>query len=116
MGHLLQDRVAVITGAGQGIGLEIARVMRAHGAAVVAEIAEAGGTAVPCTESAGSYEGTRAIVESALDAYGGLDVVVNNAAVFRRAFIEHIKHKDGGGARQRTAARGVRKLARADSA
>lgn len=49
--------------------------------AVAAEIAAAGGKAVASTHSVASEEGTQAIVQTALDAFGGVDILVNNAAV-----------------------------------
>ncbi len=99
------DRVAVITGAGGGLGrtyaLEFARrgakvvVNDLGGAAdgsgagtsmadqVVKEIAEAGGTAVSNYDSVATPEGGEAIIATALDNFGQVDVVVNNAGILR---------------------------------
>jgi len=99
------DRVAVITGAGGGLGrtyaLELARrgakvvVNDLGGAAdgsgggtsmadqVVKEIHEAGGTAVSNYDSVATPEGGEAIVKTALDHFGQVDIVVNNAGILR---------------------------------
>lgn len=54
---------------------------RASAEAVVAEIVAAGGKAVASTHSVASAEGAEAIVQTALDAFGGIDILVNNAAI-----------------------------------
>ncbi len=99
------ERVAVITGAGGGLGktyaLELARrgakvvVNDLGGAAdgtggsssmadlVVKEIAEAGGTAVANYDSVATPEGGEAIIRSALDNFGQVDIVINNAGILR---------------------------------
>ena len=99
----LAGRVAVVTGAGRGIGrataLELARLGAAvvvndlgvssagEGAdaglaeTVVAEIRAADGRAVPNGDSVAEAEGARAIIEAARSAFGGLDILVNNAGL-----------------------------------
>ncbi|AKK30120.1 SDR family NAD(P)-dependent oxidoreductase [Mycobacterium sp. EPa45] len=99
------DQVALVTGAGRGLGrtyaLELARrgakvVVNDVGAApdgqgvestpaqdVVAEITAAGGTAVPSSESIATPEGGAAVVNAALEAFGRLDVVISNAGILR---------------------------------
>ena len=94
----LDGRVAVVTGAGRGIGREHALLLGSEGAAVVvddigaragadaesvaAEIRGDGGTAVPTSASA-TWDGADAIVEAALDSFGRIDIVVNNATAGR---------------------------------
>ncbi len=104
-GAMLQGKAAVVTGAGRGIGREIALLMARHGARVlvndlgsgldgegadsgpaadtVAAIREAGGEAVANADNVADAQGAEAIVTSALDAFGALDVVVNNAGILR---------------------------------
>ncbi|MBE3560772.1 MAG: glucose 1-dehydrogenase [Ktedonobacteraceae bacterium] len=89
----LQGKVAIITGASRGIGAAIARTYAQAGACVVlasrklegvsavAEaIRQAGGTALPVAAHVGEPAAITRLVEQALAAYGGIDIVVNNAA------------------------------------
>jgi NAD(P)-dependent dehydrogenase (short-subunit alcohol dehydrogenase family) len=94
------DKVAIVTGAGGGIGREHARLFAREGASVVvndtgrrtgadaasvvAEIEAEGGRAVADTTSA-TWDGAATIVEHALDAFGRVDVLVNNATAARNA-------------------------------
>ncbi|MGQ0465079.1 MAG: SDR family NAD(P)-dependent oxidoreductase [Sporichthyaceae bacterium] len=105
----VQDRVIVVTGAGNGLGREYALTLAAGGSkvvvndlggsrdgtgggssaadAVVAEIAAAGGQAVANYDSVSTEAGGAAIVQTALDAYGRIDGVIANAGILRdRAF------------------------------
>lgn len=89
----LSGKVALITGASRGIGQAIAEAYAAAGASVVLssrkqealdEVAEkirgSGGEALPVAAHTGSDEAIQAVVDKAVETYGGLDIVVNNAA------------------------------------
>jgi NAD(P)-dependent dehydrogenase (short-subunit alcohol dehydrogenase family) len=107
---LCENRVVLITGAGRGIGREHALAFAAAGAKVVVndlgggrdgsgadanpaqlvadEINASGGVAVANADNIATWDGARAAVASAVAAFGGLDVVVNNAGILRdRMFV-----------------------------
>jgi len=101
MAGILQGKVAVITGAGGGIGRELAHAFAAHGASVVVndlgqtkdgdptahvvvgEITAAGGKAAASTDSVAAWDSGNRIVECALSNFGRIDCVVNNAGIVR---------------------------------
>jgi NAD(P)-dependent dehydrogenase (short-subunit alcohol dehydrogenase family) len=102
---ILQDKVAVVTGGGNGIGAEISKLFGELGAKVVVndlgvavdgsggtasiaegivnEIKAAGGEAVANTQSVATPEGGESIIQTALDNYGKLDIVVHVAGILR---------------------------------
>jgi NAD(P)-dependent dehydrogenase (short-subunit alcohol dehydrogenase family) len=103
MGHL-EGKVAVITGAGGGIGREHALLFAREGARVVvndlgcerdgigrsdaaarvvAEIKARGGEAAASGEAVGTFDAARRVVQTALDTFGRLDILVNNAGILR---------------------------------
>jgi NAD(P)-dependent dehydrogenase (short-subunit alcohol dehydrogenase family) len=105
----LDGRVAVITGAGRGIGREHALLFAREGASVVVndmggandgsgadagpaqqvvdEITAAGGSAVANSDNVATWDGGQRLVQQAIDTYGHLDVIVNNAGILRDAYL-----------------------------
>ena len=111
----LDERVAVVTGAGRGIGREIALAMAKEGARVVvndlggntdgtgtgkiaddvvAEIRALGGQAVSNTASVSTVEGGESLLQTALDAFGHMDILVNNAGILRDRTIFNMEEAD----------------------
>jgi 3-oxoacyl-[acyl-carrier protein] reductase len=89
----LKDKVAIVTGAASGFGEGIARRFAEEGASVlIADIAEAKGAEVAasiprarfCAADVAKAPDVRAMVEAALEDFGGLDILVNNAGVSHR--------------------------------
>ena len=89
----LAGRVAIVTGAAQGIGARYARALAAQGAAVVCcdvtdaepvavQIRAAGGEAIALHTDVTSVESTRLMAATAIEAYGRIDILVNNAGRF----------------------------------
>jgi NAD(P)-dependent dehydrogenase (short-subunit alcohol dehydrogenase family) len=110
------DRVAVVTGAGRGLGREYALLLAARGArvvvndagvsltgdspeaapahAVVDEIVSAGGQAVASTDSVATAAGGRDIIDTAIAHYGRLDILIHNAGTVRRGSLRELSGED----------------------
>lgn len=109
-------RVAVITGAGRGLGAAYARLLASRGASVVVndpgvsmagdgsdvgpaqqvvdEIRAAGGEAVANTDSIATPEGGQAVIDTALNRFGRVDILVHNAGIVRRALLREMSYQD----------------------
>jgi NAD(P)-dependent dehydrogenase (short-subunit alcohol dehydrogenase family) len=116
MPGIVDGKVVVVTGAGRGIGAAIARLMAAHGAKVVvndigvslegsgadqapaqqvaAEIKKAGGEAVANADSVAEFGSAAKIIQCALDNFGRIDCVVNNAGILRDVIFHKMTEDD----------------------
>ena len=113
---LLEGKVALVTGAGRGVGRDIALLMARHGAKVLvndlggsasgegadagpaAEVAEeirqAGGAAEANRDSVANFAAAQNMVDQAYEAQGGLDIVVNNAGILRDVIFHKMTEED----------------------
>src|ERR1700732_283124 len=79
----LAGKTVIVTGAAQGIGRAYARRFRDEGCNVVlAEVTDSGGNAIFCTTDVSSEASCKQMVDEALKAFGHVDVLINNAAIF----------------------------------
>ena len=112
----LDGKVAIVTGAGRGLGRSHARLLASEGALVVVndlggdwdgtgaddrpaqqvvdEIEAAGGTAVANYDSCSSWTGAENLVQQAVDTYGRLDILVNNAGILRDKMAFNLDESD----------------------
>ena len=116
MGNRLEGKVAIVTGAGRGIGRGEALLLAEEGAKVVVndlggsvggegedqrpaeqvaeEIRAAGGEAVANFDSVATMEGGENIVKTAVEAFGGLDILINNAGILRDRMVFNMTEEE----------------------
>ncbi|MCH2172434.1 SDR family oxidoreductase [Myxococcota bacterium] len=116
MTNFCEDRIVIVTGAGRGIGREYALMLAEHGAKVVvndlggardgigsdlgpadevvAEIKSKGGTAVADGSDVSDFDSAKQMIQTAIDTFGRLDVLVNNAGILRDRMLVNMKESE----------------------